>query len=208
MSFNVICEWFRQAAGPKCQPFYLLGQRNVSLYAEPPAAVDGLQRPWGHRDRQPFRPPWPRDDRLEQQQFNWFATWDILIFFALGFITVQWLNLAMYLDFGPIAQKRCQISPLRRKISWLFTVKRVKFKLSGQGRELAPFVDNGTQVKIPSEIRLHTFNSCASFQQYFAWIISSSKTETTLLIPYFFFCISRWYFCSHSSIRKSGLISK
>ena len=90
-SFNVICEWFRQAAGPKCQPFYLLGQRNVSLYAEPSEAVDGLQRPWGHRDRQPFRPPWPRDDRLEQQQFNWFATWDILIFFPwyTGLISIR-----------------------------------------------------------------------------------------------------------------------
>ena len=29
-----------------------------------------------------------------------------------------------------------------------------ELKLSGQGRELAPFVENGTQVKIPSEIRL------------------------------------------------------
>ena len=36
----------------------------------------------------------------------------------------------------------------------LFTVKGGKFKFSAQGRDLALFVDNGTKVKIPSDIKL------------------------------------------------------
>ena len=34
----------------------------------------------------------------------------------------------------------------------LFTVKGVKFQFSAQGRDLAPFVDNGTEFKIPSVV--------------------------------------------------------
>ena len=36
----------------------------------------------------------------------------------------------------------------------MFTVKDGKFKLSAQGRDLAPLLGNGTKVKIPSEIKL------------------------------------------------------
>ena len=36
----------------------------------------------------------------------------------------------------------------------LFTVKCGKFKLSVQGRDLAPLFGNGTKLKIPSEIKL------------------------------------------------------
>ena len=35
----------------------------------------------------------------------------------------------------------------------LFNEKGKKFKFSAQGRDLAPFVGNGTKVKIPSEIK-------------------------------------------------------
>ena len=34
----------------------------------------------------------------------------------------------------------------------LFTFKGGKFKFSAQGRDLAPFVDNGTEFKIPSVV--------------------------------------------------------
>ena len=50
----------------------------------------------------------------------------------------------------------CQITVLNcsTKVKKLFTEKGGIFKLSAQGRDLAPFVGNGTKVKIPSEIKL------------------------------------------------------
>ena len=50
-----------------------------------------------------------------------------------------------YFNFGPIANYRCQITPLSRKFKYLklFSVMGRKFK----------FVGNGTKFKIPSEIK-------------------------------------------------------
>ena len=66
-----------------------------------------------------------------------------------------------YFDFGPIAKKRYQITA--ENLNQLFTVMGGKFKLSAQGRDLAPFVGNGTKVKIPSEIKpplIKRFENC------------------------------------------------
>ena len=41
----------------------------------------------------------------------------------------------------------------------MFTVKGGKFKLSAQGRNLAPFVGNETIVKIPSDYKLSLIQS-------------------------------------------------
>ena len=65
------------------------------------------------------------------------------------------LNLKKIFWLWSHCQKRCQISPLSRKFEYLFSEKGGKFKLSAQGQDLAPFVGDGTRVKILSEIKLH-----------------------------------------------------
>ena len=58
-----------------------------------------------------------------------------------------------YFELCPIANKRCQITPLSKIFNKLFTVKGGKFKFSAQGRDLATIVGNGTKVKKPYEIK-------------------------------------------------------
>ena len=74
----------------------------------------------------------------------------LVLFYKVGLISKR------YFDFlWSHCQKRCQISPLSRKFEYLFSEKGGKFKLSAQGQDLAPFVGDGTRVKILSEIKLH-----------------------------------------------------
>ena len=49
-----------------------------------------------------------------------------------------------------------------QSLNKLFNEKGKKFKLSAQGRDLAPFIGNGTKVKITSEIKLSLESSCQS----------------------------------------------
>ena len=53
----------------------------------------------------------------------------------------------------PLPTKGAKLLPLVEKVNSFFTVKGRKFKFSAQEKDLAPFVGNGTKVKIPSEIK-------------------------------------------------------
>ena len=87
------------------------------------------------------------------------------------------LNFKRYFDLGPIAIKRCQIFPLRRKFEFPANSVNTLFKFSAQGRDLELFVGNGTKVKIPSEIKPTLAHA--------GWL--------HILFPYivFFFCL--WF---------------
>ena len=53
----------------------------------------------------------------------------------------------------PLPTKSVKSRPWAESLNKLFTEKCGKFKFSAQGRDLAPFVGNGTKVKMPSEIK-------------------------------------------------------
>ena len=56
-------------------------------------------------------------------------------------------------DFGSIGKKGAKSLPWGGTLNFLlFTVNNL-FKFSDQGSDLAPFIGNGTNVKIPSEIK-------------------------------------------------------
>ena len=62
----------------------------------------------------------------------------------------------MYFDFGPIANKRCQITPLSRKVEFPTHNEKItysNFLLREVIWHLLSFIDNGTKVEIPSEIK-------------------------------------------------------
>ena len=56
------------------------------------------------------------------------------------------LNLRRYFDFGP--KKSCQITPLSRKFDFPTITVNNSSKFSTQESYLAPFLRNGTKVKI------------------------------------------------------------
>ena len=58
------------------------------------------------------------------------------------------------LTLVPLPTKGAKSLSCAENLNKLFTVKGGKFKFSAQGRDLALFVDNGTKVKILSEIKL------------------------------------------------------
>ena len=58
-------------------------------------------------------------------------------------------NLRCYFDFGPIANKMCQITHLNN----LFTVIGGKFKFSSHEIYMEHFVRNGTKLKTTSEVK-------------------------------------------------------
>ena len=55
--------------------------------------------------------------------------------------------------FGPIAKKGAKSLPWAENFSKLLIVMAGKFKFSAQGSDLAPFVGNGTKIKISSDIK-------------------------------------------------------
>ena len=59
----------------------------------------------------------------------------------------------MHVALVPLPKKGVKLLPWVEKLNNLFTVKGGKFKFSAQENNLAPFVGNGTKVKILSEIR-------------------------------------------------------
>ena len=63
------------------------------------------------------------------------------------FLTQLWLNLRRYFDFGSIANKMCPITPLSNN-------SKQFIQIFSPGSYYAPFVGYGTNVKIPSEIKL------------------------------------------------------
>ena len=65
---------------------------------------------------------------------------------------LRWLNLRRYFEFGPIANKRWQITTQSRKLEF---PAHLLFKFSAEGSDLAPFIGNMTKPKIPSEIKPH-----------------------------------------------------
>ena len=79
-------------------------------------------------------------------------------------ITTDLLNSTSLIKGGLISKGIMTLVTLQKKgakscncadnFNKLFTVKGGKFKLFDQLRDLAPFIGNGTKVKIPSEINL------------------------------------------------------
>ena len=53
----------------------------------------------------------------------------------------------------PLPTKGAKSLPSAENLNKLFTEKGGKFQFSAQESDLASFVDNGTKVKIPSEIK-------------------------------------------------------
>ena len=54
---------------------------------------------------------------------------------------------------GPIANKGAKSLPRAENLNKLLTIMDGKFKFAVQSKDLAPFIGNGTKIKIPSEIK-------------------------------------------------------
>ena len=66
------------------------------------------------------------------------------------------------LTLVPLPIKVAKSIPRAENLNKLFIVMDGKLKFSVQGSNLAPFVGNGTKIKIPSEIKppLNVFDTC------------------------------------------------
>ena len=64
---------------------------------------------------------------------------------------IHGLNLRRYCNFGPIAKSLPSVNNLNKFLT-VIAIGR-KFKFSAQGSDLAPFVEDRTKIKIPSEIK-------------------------------------------------------
>ena len=76
------------------------------------------------------------------------------------------------LTLNPLSKKGAKSLPWAENLNKLFTEKGGKFKLSPQGRNLAPFVGNGTKVKIPSNIKqpLPDLVKIVNYLKFSVWI--------------------------------------